>query len=98
MLQIGTAIICRTEEEWNALCKVANKEEYKFSDGRELEVIMMSGLVLPVRISFNTNYISKRCCTYSRDIDYELQPGIAEVHEASDFLHNQIISMKLKGE
>lgn len=92
MLRKGIAIICRTQEEYDALCKVANNEEYRFCNGSPLT----DNLYIPVRISFNTNYKDKCCCTRCETLDYMLNEGIKEVYEASKFLHNVIISERIK--
>ena len=96
MLRKGIAIICRTAEEREALCAVANREEYRFENRRELKSVQMIRN-LPIRITFNIKG-GKDCVSQCDDLDFHLRPGITEVYEASDFLHNIIISRRLKGE
>jgi hypothetical protein len=94
MLRQGIAIICRTREEWDALGKVVVKEKYFWRGGQKFNYRTFRR---PTRISFNieTNQI---CMSRCENLDYPLNYGITEVYEASDFLHNIIISMRLKGE
>ena len=96
MLRKGIAIICRTQEERDALCKVANQEGYKSINGRNINNF---DKYIPIRISFNTEgsiMSNKDCCTQCDDLNYPLNPGITEVYEASQFLHNAIISERIK--
>lgn len=91
MLYKGMAVVCRTQEEYAALCKVANREGYSFQGREQFEDVSY----IPIRISFN-NYAGKNCCTYARNMYHPLNQGITEVYEASEFLHNIIISERIK--
>ena len=96
MLRRGIAVICRTKEEQDAICKVIDKEGYGFQGMEKAEDIIYR--CLPIRISFNTTsyHNNNRCCTYCADIDYPVNPGITEVYEASKLLHNVIIQERIR--
>lgn len=93
MLRKGIAVICRTQEEYDALCKVANNEGYRFCNGDKLN---NGHNYIPIRISFNIYHEDKCCCTRCEEMNYPLNAGIKEVYEASKFLHNVIISERIK--
>lgn len=98
MLRRGTAIICRTKDEFDALCSVANVEGYKSIHGRNINTF---DEIFPIRVSFNTGAEgrcdgSKNCCTQCDDLDYPLNKGITEVYEASKLLHNAIIQERIR--
>lgn len=94
MLRNGIAIKCRTPEELAALREVILREGYKWRGGEYFDERTTN---TPVRISFNiVTGNQKVCMSRAYDINFSLNPGITEAYEASDFLHNIIISMRLK--
>ena len=95
MLRQGIAIICRTKEEFEALAEIVHKTKYTWRGGSIFKYERRYSL--PIRISINVGEGNK-CISKCETLDYELNPGITEVYEASDFLHNIIISRRLKGE
>ena len=102
MLRQGIAIICRTREELDALHEVILKEGYSWRGRREREFNPYEYTRVPVRMSFNTDVewevCGKHCISRATNLQASLNAGITEVYEASDFLHNIIISRRLKGE
>lgn len=95
MLRRGIAIICRNPEEYNALLHIVSREGYGWIGGKRLNHYAYNQ---PIRLSFNDTYRKDSCMSRCENLEYQLNPGITEVYEASDFLHNIIISMRLKGE
>ena len=90
IIQDGMQILVRTEEEWQTLIEVANKEGIKWNGGQPVYKSDRG-----IGSIFVGSYTPRRLTRELNNFDYRTS-SCPNVVEASDLFRNQIISKRIK--